>query len=119
MGRTNERIARIQETYMAHATTTWLESLERSLAQMKEYQVKFTTSCLVEVTNIRRPHARNSRTDDWPTMLLSQSYRRPRRKIIASRRKSGHRKLNMKNPARMYSEGCRTSRRLKQTVLLI
>ena len=39
MGRTNERIARIQETYVANATTNWLESLERSLAQMKEYQV--------------------------------------------------------------------------------
>ncbi|KFY14386.1 hypothetical protein V492_02661, partial [Pseudogymnoascus sp. VKM F-4246] len=38
MGRTNERIARIQETYTAHATTGWLESLERSLVQMKEYQ---------------------------------------------------------------------------------
>ena len=42
MGRTNERIGRIQETYVANATTSWLESLERSLAQMKEYQV-----CLV------------------------------------------------------------------------
>lgn len=39
MGRTNERIARIQETYVANATTSWLESLGRSLAQMKEYQV--------------------------------------------------------------------------------
>ena len=39
MGRTNERIARVQETYTANATTSWLESLERSLAQMKEYQV--------------------------------------------------------------------------------
>lgn len=39
MGRTNERIGRIQETYVADATTSWLESLERSLAQMKEYQV--------------------------------------------------------------------------------
>lgn len=39
MGRTNERIGRIQETYVANATTSWLESLERSLAQMKEYQV--------------------------------------------------------------------------------
>ncbi|OBT79821.1 hypothetical protein VF21_01405 [Pseudogymnoascus sp. 05NY08] len=38
MGRTNERIARVQETYTAHATTGWLESLERSLVQMKEYQ---------------------------------------------------------------------------------
>lgn len=39
VGRTNERIGRIQETYVANATTSWLESLERSLAQMKDYQV--------------------------------------------------------------------------------
>ncbi len=32
-------MGRIQETYVANATTSWLESLERSLAQMKEYQV--------------------------------------------------------------------------------
>lgn len=38
MGRTNDRIARIQESYVANATTGWLESLERSLAMMKEYQ---------------------------------------------------------------------------------
>ncbi|KAI0998347.1 hypothetical protein K3495_g9847 [Podosphaera aphanis] len=38
MGRANERIARFQETYIANATTGWLESLERSLAMMKEYQ---------------------------------------------------------------------------------
>lgn len=37
-GRTQEKIARIQETYVVNATSTWLESLERSLAQMKEYQ---------------------------------------------------------------------------------
>ncbi|KAK2766021.1 hypothetical protein FQN54_007536 [Arachnomyces sp. PD_36] len=37
-GRTNERIARIQENYTADATSSWLESLERSLTQMKEYQ---------------------------------------------------------------------------------
>lgn len=42
MGRANERIARTQETYVANATTSWLEGLERSLAQMKEYQA----SCL-------------------------------------------------------------------------
>ncbi|KAI9894443.1 MAG: hypothetical protein M1814_003201 [Vezdaea aestivalis] len=38
MGRANERIARIQEGYVQQATSTWLESLERSLVQMKEYQ---------------------------------------------------------------------------------
>ncbi|KAL1853771.1 hypothetical protein Plec18167_005022 [Paecilomyces lecythidis] len=36
-GRTQERLARIQESYIAQATSTWLESLERSMAQMKEY----------------------------------------------------------------------------------
>ncbi|KAI5865213.1 BAR-domain-containing protein [Durotheca rogersii] len=38
MGRANERIAGIQETYVAHSTSYWLEGLERSLAMMKEYQ---------------------------------------------------------------------------------
>ncbi len=39
MGRANENVATIQETFVADATATWLESLERSLAMMKEYQV--------------------------------------------------------------------------------
>ncbi|PGH23423.1 hypothetical protein AJ80_02533 [Polytolypa hystricis UAMH7299] len=38
-GRTQERVARIQESYVASSTSSWLESLDRSLAQMKEYQV--------------------------------------------------------------------------------
>ncbi|KAG9238158.1 hypothetical protein BJ875DRAFT_75977 [Amylocarpus encephaloides] len=38
MGRANDRIARTQETYVVNATGGWLESLERSLAMMKEYQ---------------------------------------------------------------------------------
>ncbi|KAI9862966.1 MAG: hypothetical protein M1813_004139 [Trichoglossum hirsutum] len=38
MGHANERIARLQETFIQNATSSWLESLERSLAQMKEYQ---------------------------------------------------------------------------------
>lgn len=38
MGRANERIGRVQESYVQTATSSWLESLERSLAQMKEYQ---------------------------------------------------------------------------------
>lgn len=37
-GRANERIARMQDSYVSAATSTWSESLERSLAQMKEYQ---------------------------------------------------------------------------------
>jgi hypothetical protein len=43
IGRSQEKIARVQESYLANATTTWLESLERSLAQMKEYQVRIPT----------------------------------------------------------------------------
>jgi hypothetical protein len=39
MGRANERISSIQETFVNDATATWLESLERSLATMKEYHV--------------------------------------------------------------------------------
>ncbi|KAI1852712.1 hypothetical protein JX266_002253 [Neoarthrinium moseri] len=38
MGQGNERIAGIQETYIAQSTSYWLEGLERSLAMMKEYQ---------------------------------------------------------------------------------
>ena len=37
-GRTNEKIARHQETFTSTATNNWLEGLERSLAQMKEFQ---------------------------------------------------------------------------------
>lgn len=38
LGQANERISRFQDTYAVNATGTWLEALERSLAQMKEYQ---------------------------------------------------------------------------------
>jgi predicted nucleic acid-binding Zn-ribbon protein len=38
LGRTQERLARTQESYINAATSSWLESLERSLVQMKEYQ---------------------------------------------------------------------------------
>lgn len=37
-GKTQERLARVQENYIADATASWLESLERSLVQLKEYQ---------------------------------------------------------------------------------
>lgn len=37
-GRTQERLARTQESYISAATNTWLESLERGLVQVKEYQ---------------------------------------------------------------------------------
>jgi hypothetical protein len=37
-GRTQERLARSQESYIMDVTNSWLESLERSMVQMKEYQ---------------------------------------------------------------------------------
>jgi len=37
-GKANEGIARRQEAYVSNATSIWLESLEKSLAQLKEYQ---------------------------------------------------------------------------------
>ncbi|RPB05624.1 BAR-domain-containing protein [Choiromyces venosus 120613-1] len=38
MGHANEKIARVQDSYVAAASESWLESLERFLTQMKEYQ---------------------------------------------------------------------------------
>jgi flagellar biosynthesis regulator FlaF len=38
VGRANERISAIQESFVAEATASWLETLDRSLAMMKEYQ---------------------------------------------------------------------------------
>lgn len=37
-GRAHERLALMQENYVTQATSSWLEGLERALAQMKEYQ---------------------------------------------------------------------------------
>lgn len=44
MGRGNDRVANIQEQFAADASSFWLESLERSLAMMKEYQVRSPTN---------------------------------------------------------------------------
>ncbi|KAI0140218.1 hypothetical protein BJ166DRAFT_112920 [Pestalotiopsis sp. NC0098] len=38
MGQGNERVAGLQETYSAQASSYWLEGCERNLAMMKEYQ---------------------------------------------------------------------------------
>lgn len=43
LGQGNERIAGIQETYVAQASSYWLEGCERNLAMMKEYQVSHST----------------------------------------------------------------------------
>ncbi|PWY70224.1 BAR domain protein [Aspergillus heteromorphus CBS 117.55] len=38
LGRAEERLARLQEAYISQVNAGWLESLEHSLTQMKEYQ---------------------------------------------------------------------------------
>ncbi|KAH8434636.1 BAR domain protein [Aspergillus melleus] len=38
LGRAEERLARVQESYISQTTSGWLESLERSSTQMKDYQ---------------------------------------------------------------------------------
>lgn len=40
----------MQETYVQSATSTWLEGLDRSLAQMKEYQVRNQISGVIVCT---------------------------------------------------------------------
>lgn len=40
MGHASERIAGLQDHFAQDITAAWLESLERSLAMMKEYQVR-------------------------------------------------------------------------------
>ena len=47
-GRAEERLSRIQENYASEASSTWLESLERSLAQLREYQVCHSNLILVQ-----------------------------------------------------------------------
>lgn len=39
MGRANDQVAQIQEQYAQDATRYWSDSVERSVAMMKEYQV--------------------------------------------------------------------------------
>lgn len=42
LGQANERIAAYQESYLDAASETWLDHLERTVATMKEYQVRTT-----------------------------------------------------------------------------
>lgn len=42
VGRANERISDIQNSYVDDVSTSWLQHLERSVTMMKEYQVRRT-----------------------------------------------------------------------------
>ncbi|EAQ86222.1 hypothetical protein CHGG_07475 [Chaetomium globosum CBS 148.51] len=66
MGRANERVSAIQETFVGEATASWLESLERSLAMMREYQTarkKLETRRLNYDTSMGRVH--KAKRDDF------------------------------------------------------
>lgn len=56
LGRANERIAGIQDSYVDCANATWLDNLERSLAMMREYQVcQSVASTICPLTRVERP----------------------------------------------------------------
>lgn len=59
----------MQESYVSNATNSWLESVERSLAQMKEYQV----SCLIQCLRLfaDRAFSRLPAKDSRPAVLLT------------------------------------------------
>lgn len=57
MGRANETVAGIQDQFVADATTIWLESLDRSLAMMKDYQVRTLGNVTSHDTQVRRPRS--------------------------------------------------------------
>ena len=107
MGRTNERIGRIQETYVANATTSWLESLERSLAQMKEYQVSLLNTSRA-IADHHSLHERNWKAVDWPMIRLWLRCRERRKRILKWKKNCDHRKPSTKKPARTFIAGCRT-----------
>ena len=68
-GQANERLARVQDTYASEATTSWLDASERSLAQMKDYQVRPAPQAPVyaETDAPRRMLGRGLIPVAWPT----------------------------------------------------
>lgn len=107
LGRTNERIGRIQETYVANATTSWLESLERSLAQMKDYQVLSPVHVSSNILIPRSPPEKSWRVVVWPTMLLWPRCKRPKKKTSKWKKNYVPRKPSTKKPTRKSIVGCR------------
>jgi hypothetical protein len=61
MGRANERISAIQESFVNEATATWLESLERSLVTMREYQVSSILPQHESLSSTLTNHVQNAR----------------------------------------------------------
>ena len=101
LGRGNERVAGIQESFVGEATHTWLESLDRSLAMMKEYQVSKDSNEMARPSPQLTTHdsllARSSRTADWPTTQALPRCKRQNAMISVSRRNSELPKRNTRN----------------------
>ena len=102
MGRSNERIGRIQEGYISKATSSWLDSLERSVAQMKDYQVRFLEKCYAPCrTYCYRLPGRSWRVVAWLTTLLPQRWRKPDEKISGRKKNFDLKKQSMTRLRRM------------------
>lgn len=61
MGRSNDQLATIQEQYTNDATKYWADSLERSVAMMKEYQVSINPLFLCTCPRVRHQITRNNK----------------------------------------------------------
>lgn len=85
MGRANDQVAQIQEQYAQDATRHWSDSVERSVAMMKEYQVRkkksepnaasivvlsFSKSIMLTSLSLPRPPAKSSNPAVSPSTPL-------------------------------------------------
>lgn len=81
VGRANERISNLHSNYAEDVNANWLHHLDRNVAMMKEYQVRFTPfSCdrqhgrvynpLLLTVRISRPLARGLKAGVSPTILV-------------------------------------------------
>ena len=88
MGRSNERIGRIQEGYISRASSSWLDSSERSVAQMKEYQVGSTDFADLVVVDLTwcRLLERSWTAAALLTTLLLQKWRKQNARTFDQRR---------------------------------
>jgi BAR domain. len=124
MGRANERISAIQESFVSEATSSWLESLERSLAMMKDYQARQIHACsygLLDVSltwcfYVIRLLERSLRAVVWPMTQASVDSRSLRKTTLSSRKNFALQKQSTMKPQRTLAVGCKISKTRKLTV---
>lgn len=99
LGRTEERLGRVQENYINQATATYLEALERSLAQMKEYQVSRGLQWRFKSDSPRQLES-DSTAADWPMTPPFRRCRRRRKRIFAWRKSCERRRSSTRRRMR-------------------